>query len=59
MNRSSHVLAKAEPIGVAVRQRAVRKISPLRPSQWFKGSTIKAPLFAAISYQNEQQGYGE
>lgn len=30
-NNSCHDLAKAEPIGVAVRQQAVMKISPRRP----------------------------
>lgn len=39
-----HDLAKAEPIGVAVRQAAVRKISPRRPRYLFRGSTMKAPL---------------
>jgi hypothetical protein len=44
--RPSQVVANPEPMGVAVRQRAVTKISPRRPSQWLRGSTMKAPLEA-------------
>lgn len=46
-----HDFAKAEPIGVAVRQQAVRKISPLRPKYWLRGSVRKAPLRRRIAGQ--------
>jgi hypothetical protein len=49
---SCHVLANPDPIGVAVRHKAVTKISPRRPSQWFIGSTMNAPLIGLSVYKS-------
>jgi len=46
--RPCHDRAKPEPIGVAVRQQAVRKISPRRPKYLLSGSTMKAPLSSKL-----------
>lgn len=48
-------LAKPDPIGVAVRQAAVTKISPLLPKYLFRGSTMKAPLYKCQPLQAYEQ----